>query len=566
MWNFRSSEGNMTAKPLFHQQFYRAYFLLFLSLTFLLAAIFGLVTVREHDFDLQINAQLPQLEKNQQQLLSLKKAQSHINILSSSLTGDDLIEQHNQLEISLERVLANHSQLVLPNFVYLSKKNDAEKIIRLAGQDTINRRLITEVEEQLIQVLVPFKRLIELKQKRAEELFNLIKNDSVSGGATLSRAKAHAKLIMSISDERLAYEQLLQLIAQIPLLNLQSEEKLLENISQTANDFIGWFETAGNSIANEDPVLFKQMSSWKSLLINEDKFIDKWRVHAQRYDDYRSLLKQQQRYLSELANDIEKAKNKVASPLSVDELLPVWLQENLKRANIILDHQSLHFILLITIMLSLTMFLLVILNLNKRLQESSYHNVKLIESVLHQREYEQSTYIEQDKIIALLNVIKHPPENQIDIDALINLHKVSINNIATFHRVISWDQTDVQSYQRLNALFSNLFHLPNSKSFRANFTAESFQLLVQSARLAKETGKLIDCTLEAMLGNKYVCTLNFAGGFYGTVSPLHVDEEIIDIDADENLTQTLVELNENNANEKTEIALALTDKVVKANV
>ncbi len=88
----------MTTKPFFHQQFYRAYFLLFFALILLASATFGLIKVREHNFQLQLNARLPQLEKSQSQLSLIQQAQKNLHHLATKKIATEFIEQHGELE------------------------------------------------------------------------------------------------------------------------------------------------------------------------------------------------------------------------------------------------------------------------------------------------------------------------------------------------------------------------------------------------------------------------------------------------------------------------------------
>lgn len=589
----------MTAKPFFHHQFYRTYFLLFFTLAIFIFALFGLVKVREHHFDLQINANLPQLEQNQQQLLLLQKAQSNLHELSIAEHAADFIEYHNELETTLQALLSNDKQLTRSNFIYLANKTDAESVIRLAGSNKFNRQLLTKTEESFSQLLEPFKSLIALKNKRAAELLYLIKSDRLSEQATSARALAHAKLITTIADERLAYEQLLQLTVQLPLLNLQSKSEFIENIVQTSNDFFTWFDNSGQSIANENQVLFKNLSALKQVFIVKEKFTLKWQEQLIKYHEYLALIAQQNDYLITLSERINNENNKVTPALSVDDLLPLSIRVALVRAKISLSHQSLMNILLTVISFSLIMFLFIILNMNSRLKIAFSSNQKTNGTIQNNSdkkvndqteenilEEEDKTPLEdtaaqdkkpkeQSELLSLASTIGNSnfiEDHAREISHLSQQYKTVMTNIADFHGVVSWTHQDIQSNEAITTVIKPLISLENPFTFSANFTRASFKLLIQSARVAKATGKLVECTLESKLGQKYCCTVNFLEGFYGSLSQIHLNEEIIEIDVIEdlnklphsNIDEAFDNIRGMHTLEKTEIAASLTDKVIKA--
>ena len=554
----------MTTKPFFHQQFYRAYLLLFFALILLASATFGLIKVREHNFQLQLNARLPQLEKSQSQLSLIQQAQQNLHHLATKKIATEFIEQHGELEKKLTLLAQQSDKFTLSDFPYLANKTEAQQIIRIAGKDSYNQQLLRQAGRDITQILTGFSQLLALKQSRADELYALIKNDTLSDRTTASRARAHAQLIVTLTQDGLADQQLTEIDVLLPLINLQSDEQLIEHLSRLSAKFFTWFEANNKSISTENQVLFRQLQQLQRLFAIDDRLVSKWRGHLRLYQDYQKLVQQQTEQLNLVLEQLSVSLKKADTQLSIDALLPNWLKQPLKQAGVSLSHQSVQLILFTVMALSLTMFFLVLLNVNRRIQISSLAHVKLVEGALQGEVKVNVVCAEQEKISAMLSSVLKPKYSEADVDLLIEQHQQMLRDLAKYHQVVSWQQQDISTAKSIKQLLTQVITLNHDISLRGNFTASSWTNLITSARQVKTTGAQAAIVLTTVTGEKLQCLLNYQGGFLGSLSLVHDTDNMLKTEQVEKTIQVLEQNKTQALEQQLGLARTLNDSVVKA--
>ncbi len=380
-------------------------------------------------------------------------------------------------------MLAQQSdKFTLSDFPYLTNITEAQQIIRIAGKDSYNQQLLVQAGREITQILTGFSQLLALKQNRADELYALIKNDALSDRTTASRARAHAQLIAILTQDGLAYQQLAEIDVLLPLMNLQSDEQLIEHLSDLSSKFFAWFEANNNSILTENQVLFGQLQQLQRLFAIDERLVSKWRGHLRLYQDYQKLVQQQTVQLNQVLEQLSVSLKKADTQLSIDALLPSWLKQPLKQAGVSLSHQSLQLILFTVIALSLTMLFLVMLNVNRRIQLASLAHVKLVEGGLQGEIKVNIVCAEQEKISAMLSSVLKPKYSEADVDLLIEQHQQTISDLAKYHQVVSWQQQDITTAKSIKDLLAQVITLNHDISLRGNFTASSWTNLITSAR------------------------------------------------------------------------------------
>ncbi|MGJ8693227.1 MAG: hypothetical protein ACSHW0_12190 [Thalassotalea sp.] len=507
-----------SSTPAFHQQFYRTYFLMFFALMVLAVASYGLMKVREHKFVQQLDLQIPQMQKNSEQLALVRAAEINLQALNTGTIATDFVELHQALEKQLLTLTQQVDFLAIADFEYLAKQTDANQIIRIAGKDTLNRNLIDKSQTLLSNTLLSLNQVIALKSERAEELYNLIKNERAGEATTISRARAHAQLMLGLKHDLIALNHLQAIAAQIALFNLQSPDLFIDHVDSLSQQLFAWFEQFSQTIANEDKALFEQLTLLNRVLVTDDRLIAKWRGHLRLYKAYQQLLYTQKSQLSNATNHLSKQVRNIGGEVSVHDLVPVWLQEQLASKGIKLNHQILQLTLLVVMALAISMILLSILVLNRRIQSSAQQQISFVKNCLsanNQPEKSPALKIkndEQGQLYQLLNNIVNPGFTRDDMLKIKADHQQLLTEFCQNYQVTQWqlsNASEQQPLQRLMGTWFDNFTMTSLFSFRAVFNRQTCRDFIKAARAVKKNHRSQQVILESLAGTTLLVSIHY---------------------------------------------------------
>ena len=515
---------NLT-KPFFHQKFYSSYIVLLFTLLCISLATFALIKVREMGFQEQLSSRLPQLETAQKQQVIINKAQESLKVLLFSDKADNFIAEHEALEKSLSQLMQLNTEQNLADFPYLAQKNQIQQIIRIAGKDQNNQELVLKTQADIARSLVGFKAFIDLKIKRAAELLYLINNDAFNEQVTVVRAKAHAKLVTSITQDQLAFNQLNNIAYFIPAINLQVQEQVIENIAKMSDLFFSWFSEEKKTMASENKILFEQLVELERLLQSDQRLISKWRGHIRLYNEYKVLAVAQVTHLTQiteqLTHQLATPSNEKSALADFEKQLPLWLTNSLKQMNIKLSYSLIVMMLTITIIIGAVVIVALLMRFNRCIQQASAQQISVIEDSLALAENIKTTTYEEEKIVNLLTCVIKPKFTEQEVTKLVAKFTHQLNAVANFHQATYWsfEQQTADFTQPLvdkKVILAELLDIQPIKSIRACFTKLSIKEFINAAKKVKKTAQPTSLVLEAITGQQILITINYQTEFQKT--------------------------------------------------
>lgn len=548
----------MKIKPKFHQQFYTTYFTLFFIISLLLLTFYALIKVREHKTSHQ-EYSYTQLQNTHQQLILLHSVQESLLHFSSAFNSHQFTNIHHRITDGLEQFIinqpTNNISINRSDIVYLNSGEQAQNVFTIKDNYPIAQALTTQVKQLIDTIDFEFSASIKLKDLRAEELFYLMKTDRLSDKNTALRATAYADLMNELSQEKDTLNYLHQLLIQFNLLDLHSNEHIIDGILASAENFFDNIIKSKSLLTLGGGVLSENVKQLKGILLIDNKLIERLYEHSRLLQQYLALIDQQAKQINSISQRIQIVDTINKQPAMLGDLFPSWLNHVFVKIGIAPSYQNIHMTLLFIMGVCLVFVVSLLFRFNRRVKLAVKENVNLVKACIIDAQQTKNTvdeysadirkveYIEQEVILQLLNDLKQK-NHAVKVNSSFNGQQL-FTVLADFHQVYYWqlahiNTRETQCFPSFITQISNVAKLENNTCFRANFTAQSIKSLVACARSVMLSQQAEEVILETIREEKIRIVLHYSHCFYGSISLISDTPNIVEIQKQNALADSVI--------------------------
>lgn len=495
----------MDSYPPLHKQlatkFVAVFVLFFISISMLFLAFYQ----RDNQLYALFEDEVP---NTHQYIDFLKQAHENSLIVSDiiqSSSAEKLSEKHQTYMTGLERLkeLNNFNRLQVSQIIK-SMSQESEPISRLSANHERNTLLQQNAKLQLQLIINEIHLLLGVKQSELAKLYQQITKDKLTDKVTVSRARAHAKLLNTVTllNQTLrTVEDLHVLFSRLDLHYALDEFNYLTE--QFKEVFSHWQPIVeDDSQASEtDKKLLSHLLSLHALLFEQQNTLAKWRGQIRIAQNYFT-------YIAEQQKDLEELVKQIAPP----QLTVKYFPRLPEQISIYATYQNFQLVLLVISALLLLLLISLLRAIRSSVAKQGINISQVTELAVENKTIPDNLiYSEETKLLAYsFAALTHPKHSEIEYQKVAH----TLNNLQLtllqYADIAYFNFNDVRESgfeQVINVLHGGVEQKQKS-GWRHYFTFSELQkiiLAIKSSRLEKQT---TSCNVKTKTGNKYQLVIN----------------------------------------------------------
>jgi len=544
----------------FHQQLSSRFAILVSFFIIAIGLLSFLLYDREQQLSQLLDTQAPQMDRFYRQQTALNESLAVVNQIKL-LKASGAIAQHHQKLIA---------QLQIIKSITLVNKRGLEQITSsLLEQDlSVNRLSENEARNELLkensilqlQLILDEINLYHADlQAKQQKLYQQITTDKVTDRVTTSRAKAFA----SVTQELLKIEQTRAVISNVYVMmsriqlqySLEDFDYYAQQLSLLFEQWQPQFEAIAQAGEN-DKKLLDLLITLKSLLVDEQNTLAKWRGHIRVAQEYFFHVQALQPILQQRSEQLSRPEiNLGYLPIILEKVIP-------HSGKFSINHYQLT---VLGLLLLLTAgFLVSLYWIRRRIIQNSAQNVATVKLGLESSEGDQlSKSLEQTELLEVVRRIARPKYGEADYVAL-------AQEVRRFHQLLSQQGSIAIFSSNPHALVEQsyvdgLLFCQHEKHFhwRHAFSLQTARMLLKAAREAKTNQVNMQVRVDALCGHSLFISATYEENSWHGVIANQAEYQALQQQADQQ-QQLFQQQLAKQLNEQTIYAQQLNQMVIRA--